>query len=87
VNSEHCRHKIFNGEFVIDGKVMDESLFSMIRKTSKTNPNQIVSAYKDNVAFVEGPEIEQFAPETQDKPDYFITKDIKTVLSLKAETP
>ncbi len=86
VNSEHCRHKIFNGEFVIDGKVMDESLFSMIRKTSKTNPNQIVSAYKDNVAFVEGPQVEQFAPETQDKPDYFVTKDIKTVLSLKAET-
>jgi len=86
VNSEHCRHKIFNGQFIVDGNEMEESLFSMIRNTSKVNHNLIVSAYKDNVAFVEGPEIEQFAPETQNKPDYFVTKDIKTVLSLKAET-
>ncbi len=86
VNSEHCRHKIFNGKFIIDGEEMPESLFSMIRKTSKLNHNQIVSAYKDNVAFVEGPEVEQFAPETQDKADFFTTKNIKTVLSLKAET-
>lgn len=86
VNSEHCRHKIFNGLFIIDGKEKEESLFSMIRKTSNINKNKIVSAYKDNVAFVEGPVIEQFAPESQDKPDFFVTKDIKTVLSLKAET-
>ncbi len=86
VNSEHCRHKIFNGLFVIDGKEKKESLFSLIRKTSNINKNKIVSAYKDNVAFVEGPVIEQFAPISQDKPDYFQTTDIKTVLSLKAET-
>ncbi len=85
-NSEHCRHKIFNGEFVIDGKKKEYSLFDLIRKTSKDNPNKLVSAYKDNVAFVKGPVIEQFAPETQDKADFFETTEIETVLSLKAET-
>ncbi|MBQ3576210.1 MAG: phosphoribosylformylglycinamidine synthase, partial [Coprobacter sp.] len=86
VNSEHCRHKIFNGIFVIDGEEKESSLFKMIKKTSETNPNKLVSAYKDNVAFNEGPRVEQFAPATQDKPDYFQVKDIDTVISLKAET-
>ncbi len=86
VNSEHCRHKIFNGTFIIDGKEMESSLFQMIKKTSKTNPNKIISAYKDNCSFVQGPVVEQFAPKTQDKPDYFQIKEIETVLSLKAET-
>jgi len=86
VNSEHCRHKIFNGTFVIDGKEMTDSLFALIKKTSKVNPNRLVSAYKDNVAFVLGPVAEQFAPSTQDKADYFEITDIETVLSLKAET-
>ncbi len=86
VNSEHCRHKIFNGTFVIDGKEMDRSLFQMIKQTSVENHNLIVSAYKDNVAFVSGPTVEQFAPKTQHRPDYFETKDIETVISLKAET-
>jgi phosphoribosylformylglycinamidine synthase len=86
VNSEHCRHKIFNGTFVIDGVEMPETLFGLIRKTSKEHPRLLVSAYKDNVAFIEGPTIEQFAPETQDKPDYFFIKDIQSVISLKAET-
>ena len=86
VNSEHCRHKMFNGTFVIDGKEMESSLFQMIKQTSKTNPNKIISAYKDNCSFVQGPVVEQFAPKTQDKPDFFEIKDIETVLSLKAET-
>ncbi len=86
VNSEHCRHKIFNGSFVIDGVEMESSLFKMIKKTSETNPNKIISAYKDNCSFVQGPTVEQFAPKTQDKPDFFEVKDIETVLSLKAET-
>ena len=86
VNSEHCRHKIFNGTFVIDGKEQADSLFKMIKKTSIENPNTIVSAYKDNVAFIEGPVIEQFAPKTSDKPDYYQNKKIKSVISLKAET-
>ncbi|MEN3324380.1 phosphoribosylformylglycinamidine synthase [Mariniflexile soesokkakense] len=86
VNSEHCRHKIFNGNFVIDGVEKPTSLFKLIRKTSETHPNTIVSAYKDNVAFVEGPKVEQFAPKTADKPDFYVTKEYESVISLKAET-
>ena len=86
VNSEHCRHKIFNGVFIIDGEEKASSLFKLIKKTSEENPNNLVSAYKDNVAFNKGPVVEQFAPATQDKPDFFEIKDIETVISLKAET-
>ncbi len=86
VNSEHCRHKIFNGTFVIDGEEKPVSLFKMIKKTSETHPNDIVSAYKDNVAFIKGPIVEQFAPKTADKPDFYQTKDFESVISLKAET-
>jgi len=86
VNSEHCRHKIFNGQFIIDGVEKESTLFKLIRKTAETNPNTIVSAYKDNVAFVTGPKAEQFAPASSDKPDYFGVKDFESVLSLKAET-
>ncbi|MEY3452223.1 MAG: hypothetical protein RL711_2051, partial [Bacteroidota bacterium] len=86
VNSEHCRHKIFNGQFIIDGVERESTLFKLIRKTAETNPNTIVSAYKDNVAFVTGPKAEQFAPASSDKPDYFGVKDFESVLSLKAET-
>ncbi|MDD2298834.1 MAG: phosphoribosylformylglycinamidine synthase [Fermentimonas sp.] len=86
VNSEHCRHKIFNGKFIIDGEEKEMSLFQMIKKTSAVNPNSLISAYKDNVAFIQGPTIEQFVPASGDKPDFFITKEIESVLSLKAET-
>ncbi|WP_126971960.1 phosphoribosylformylglycinamidine synthase [Gynurincola endophyticus] len=85
-NSEHCRHKIFNGTFVIDGEEMPTSLFKLIKKTSETNPNGIVSAYKDNVAFVKGPKVTQFAPKSADKPDFYTEKEFESVLSLKAET-
>ncbi len=86
VNSEHCRHKIFNGTFIIDGEEKSNTLFQMIKQTAKENPNGIVSAYKDNVAFVEGPTVTQFAPKSPDKPDYYTKKPFKSVLSLKAET-
>ncbi|WP_342085913.1 phosphoribosylformylglycinamidine synthase [Dyadobacter sp. OTU695] len=86
VNSEHCRHKIFNGVFVIDGQEQPVSLFKLIRKTSETNPNSIVSAYKDNVAFLKGPVVQQFAPKRPDVPEYYEIKDFESVLSLKAET-
>lgn len=86
VNSEHCRHKIFNGTFVIDGEEQPSSLFKLIRKTSEANPNGIVSAYKDNVAFVKGPRVQQFAPKRADVPDYYEIKDFDSVISLKAET-
>ncbi len=86
VNSEHCRHKIFGGTFIIDAEERESSLFAMIKETSAQNPNLLVSAYKDNVAFVKGPRIEQFAPASADKPDFFHTTEIDSVLSLKAET-
>ena len=86
INSEHCRHKIFNGTFVIDGKEMPSSLFKLIKKTSEANPNEIVSAYKDNVAFIQGPSATQFAPKSADKPDFYTKKQFESVISLKAET-
>ena len=86
INSEHCRHKIFGGTFIIDGKEMESSLFQMIKKTTQENPNKILSAYKDNVAFARGPVVEQFAPADQSTSDYFRVKDIESVISLKAET-
>ena len=86
INSEHCRHKIFGGQFIIDGKEMESSLFNMIKKTTNENPNKILSAYKDNVAFSQGPVIEQFAPADQTTSDFFQVKDIESVISLKAET-
>ena len=86
VNSEHCRHKIFNGTFVIDGEEKPTSLFKLIKETSKQHPNTIVSAYKDNVAFVKGPVVEQFAPKSADKPDFYTTENFESVISIKAET-
>jgi len=86
VNSEHCRHKIFNGTFVIDGEEKPSSLFKLIKKTSQENPNDIVSAYKDNVAFIKGPRVEQFAPKTADKPDFYQVTEFDSVISIKAET-
>ena len=86
INSEHCRHKIFGGTFIIDGKEMESSLFQMIKKTTQENPNKILSAYKDNVAFAQGPTVEQFAPADQSTSDWFRVKDIESVISLKAET-
>ncbi len=86
VNSEHCRHKIFNGRFIIDGQIKNESLFSLIKKTSKIHPRGLVSAYKDNVAFVQGPTIDQFAPERPDVPSSYKKESFQSVLSLKAET-
>src|SRR5690606_29664142 len=86
VNSEHCRHKIFNGTFIIDGEEKESSLFQLIKKTSVKNPNHIVSAYKDNVAFISGPKAQQFAPKSQEVADFFTAEPIDTVISLKAET-
>ena len=86
VNSEHCRHKIFNGTFVIDGDEMPSSLFKLIKETSKQNPNDIVSAYKDNVAFIKGPNVKHFCPASPEKPDYYHKTNFDSVISLKAET-
>ena len=86
INSEHCRHKIFGGTFIIDGEEKESSLFQMIKKTTQENPHHIISAYKDNVAFAEGPVVEQFAPQDHSTSDYFVIRDIESVISIKAET-
>ncbi|MDR1415087.1 MAG: phosphoribosylformylglycinamidine synthase, partial [Odoribacteraceae bacterium] len=86
VNSEHCRHKIFNGAFIIDGIERPDTLFALIKRTSLRNPNRIVSAYRDNCAFIKGPRALQFAPTDPERPSYFDTRGINTVISLKAET-
>lgn len=86
INSEHCRHKIFGGKFVVDGVEKEHSLFELIKNTTKVNPHNIISAYKDNVAFASGPVVEQFAPREHDVPDFFEVKDIESVISIKAET-
>jgi phosphoribosylformylglycinamidine synthase len=76
INSEHCRHKIFNGTFVIDGETKPKSLFKLIKDTSAASPEELVSAYTDNVAFVKGPKMLQFAPLRADKPSNFEVKEI-----------
>ena len=86
INSEHCRHKIFGGTFIIDGVEKESSLFNLIKKTTKENPNRIISAYKDNVAFAKGPKVEMFAPADHAKADYFKTEMVDSVIAIKAET-
>jgi phosphoribosylformylglycinamidine synthase len=86
VNSEHCRHKIFNGTFIIDGEEKPMTLFQLIKLTTKIHPNRVVSAYSDNCAFLQGPVVGMFAPKTQDKPDFFEIKEVESVISIKAET-
>ncbi|MGE5490581.1 MAG: phosphoribosylformylglycinamidine synthase, partial [Actinomycetota bacterium] len=62
-NSEHCRHKIFNASWVIDGKAQDKTLFGMIRETHQAHPEGTVVAYSDNASIIEGAEIARFYPE------------------------
>ena len=62
-NSEHCRHKIFNAEFVVDGAAQPESLFAMIRRSTAASPAGVLSAYKDNASVIEGPDASRFFPD------------------------
>lgn len=86
VNSEHCRHKIFNGTFMLDGQEQPMTLFGHIKRTTQEHRNRVISAYKDNVAFFDGPAIMQFAPERQDIPSCFSLLERDSVISIKAET-
>ncbi len=87
INSEHCRHKIFNGTFIINGKEEAKSLFQLIKDTSKNAPKYLISAYKDNVAYFSGPTIDRFVALKDDKDQYrYQEKSEDLVLSLKAET-
>ncbi|MDQ0038337.1 phosphoribosylformylglycinamidine synthase [Variovorax boronicumulans] len=83
-NSEHCRHKIFNAQFTIDGKAQPQSLFSMIRHTEKQNPQHTVIAYADNASVMEGATIERFIP-ADDSQSYQKNSALSHVL-MKVET-
>ncbi|MFT3927940.1 MAG: phosphoribosylformylglycinamidine synthase [Myxococcales bacterium] len=65
-NSEHCRHKIFNADYVIDGESKADSLFRMIRRSTEASPGGVLSAYKDNAAVIEGPKAGRFFPDLND---------------------
>jgi phosphoribosylformylglycinamidine synthase len=65
-NSEHCRHKIFNADWVVDGEAQPKSLFAMIRNTHEKSPGGVLSAYRDNAAVMEGWEAERFFPAPAD---------------------
>ncbi|HNQ03171.1 MAG TPA: phosphoribosylformylglycinamidine synthase [Thiobacillaceae bacterium] len=82
-NSEHCRHKIFNADWVIDGKSQDESLFAMIRHTHKLRPQGTLSAYSDNAAVMEGARVGRFYPNA--KGVYGFTREATHIL-MKVET-
>ncbi len=83
-NSEHCRHKIFNSEWIIDGKCKDDSLFDMIRKTHKKNPGKILSAYSDNSAVTTGYSASRFFPDPESHQYHVSEEDVH--LLMKVET-
>jgi len=65
-NSEHCRHKIFRGDWIIDGQALERSLFDMIRESHRRSPVGVLSAYSDNSAVIEGHEADWFFPDPED---------------------
>jgi phosphoribosylformylglycinamidine synthase len=83
-NSEHCRHKIFNADWVIDGEAMDRRLFGMIRATTEANPNGVLSAYSDNAAVLEGPASRRLMPDS-DSREYRYADEAVHIL-MKVET-
>jgi len=86
-NSEHCRHKIFNADFSIDGLAQSASMFGMIRHTHQTHPQHMLVAYSDNASVMEGGSIERFAPQAsaQGAPLYAATDALQHIL-MKVET-
>ena len=85
-NSEHCRHKIFNAEFIVDGKAQSHSLFGMIRHTHETHPQHTVVAYADNAAIMQGHQVERFTAALQGyMPRYDKSTGVQHIL-MKVET-
>ena len=74
INSEHCRHKIFGGVFIIDGKEMESSLFSMIKKTTKENPHKILSAYRTTWPSAKALSLSSLRPKTSRHPTISASK-------------
>ena len=83
-NSEHCRHKIFNADWVIDGEKQDQTLFGMIKNTFKKSPEGVLSAYHDNASVVEGSAATRFFPNS-DSQEYGYTEEAVHML-MKVET-
>ncbi|OAD24034.1 phosphoribosylformylglycinamidine synthase, partial [Candidatus Thiomargarita nelsonii] len=83
-NSEHCRHKIFNAEWIIDGQAQDKSLFQMIRFTHQQHPGAVISAYHDNAAVMKGFNTTRFLPDTTTHQYYYIKED--AAILMKVET-
>ena len=84
-NSEHCRHKIFNADFILNGEKQEKSLFRMIRDTHEASPEGTVVAYKDNSSVIEGAEIERFYPNADNSQAYGFHKE-NTHIIMKVET-
>ncbi len=84
-NSEHCRHKIFNADFVLNGEKQAKSLFRMIRDTHEKSPNGTIVAYKDNSSVIEGAQIERFYPDA-DKSQHYDFHNENTHIIMKVET-
>ena len=84
-NSEHCRHKIFNADFVLNGEKQEKSLFRMIRDTHEASPEGTVVAYKDNSSVIEGAQIERFYPNADQGQAYSFHKE-NTHIIMKVET-
>ncbi len=83
VNSEHCRHKIFNAAWRIDGNPMPHTLFQMIKNTYKYNPNDVLVAYADNAAVIKGPLAERFCVNPENRQYEFNRENIHTVLKVE----
>ena len=85
-NSEHCRHKIFNAQFTIDGQAQDLSMFGMIRNTEKLNPQHTVVAYSDNASVMEGHQIERWMPAGYTNAPQYQARDELAHVLMKVET-
>lgn len=84
-NSEHCRHKIFNADFILNGEKQPKSLFGMIRDTHNAHPEGTVVAYKDNSSVIEGAKIERFYPDAAENQGYRFHEE-DTHIIMKVET-
>ena len=84
-NSEHCRHKIFNADFILNGEKQPKSLFGMIRDTHNAHPEGTVVAYKDNSSVIEGAKIERFYPNAAENQGYRFHEE-DTHIIMKVET-
>ncbi|MFZ1285903.1 MAG: phosphoribosylformylglycinamidine synthase, partial [Candidatus Phosphoribacter sp.] len=85
-NSEHCRHKIFNAQFIVDGEVQDRSLFSMIRHTEAVNPRHTVVAYSDNASVMAGAVVPRWLPQEQTGPSRYAAREDTVHVLMKVET-